>query len=154
MMHVNYEIVTLEEKIIVGKSIITTNENGKALSDIGMMWKDFFGNGVVQNIKNRKDRQIIGLYTDYEGDHTAPYRFMCAAQVTENENSELEEKIIKGGKYARFVVKGEIQKVVGEVWQAVYNSDLQRRFDSDFEVYTNDSEDMNNQTVEVYISVD
>lgn len=36
-----YEIVNLKEKLVVGKSIITTNENGKAMNDIGMMWHDF-----------------------------------------------------------------------------------------------------------------
>ncbi len=148
-----YDIVTLEEMKVVGKSIMTTNENGKAIRDIGTLWGDFLGNGLVFAIKNRTDTRTIGLYTDYEGDHTKPYRFMCATQVTENGNPKLEERIIKAGKYAKFVVNGEIQKVVGEVWQAVYTSDLKRRFDCDFEVYTNDNEDMNHQTVEVYISV-
>jgi len=154
MREMKYDIVTLNEMKVVGQSTVTTNEKGKALTDIGQMWQHFLGKGVLESIKNREDIQTIGLYTDYEGDHTKPYRFMCAARVKENGNPELEERVIEAGKYARFVGKGQIQKIVGEIWQAVYASDLKRKFDCDFELYTNDSQDRNNQTIEVYISVE
>jgi predicted transcriptional regulator YdeE len=149
----NYKIVTLNEKIIVGKSIITTNKNGKSMKDIGSMWQHFIGEGVCDSIKNKITGKGIGLYTDYEGDATMPYRFMCGTEVSKSDNPNLETRIIDGGKYAKFTVKGDIMNAVGKAWQEIWSLDLERKFSSDFELYHNDSEDMNNQTIDIYISI-
>lgn len=149
----NYEIVTLEEKTVVGKSIMTTNENGQSMKDIGEMWQQFIGGGVLSTIQNKTDGKGIGLYTDYEGDVTKPYRFMCCVEVLDSGNPELETRTISGGKYAKFTVKGNVMTAVGEAWEKICNMDLDRKFDCDFELYHYDSEDMDNQTIDIYISL-
>lgn len=149
----NYKIVNLEKKIVVGKSIITTNENGQSIKDIGMMWNQFINEGIFNDIKNKINPKGIGLYTDYEGDHTKPYRFMCCTEVNKSDNSNLESRTIDGGKYAKFTVKGNMVESVGKAWYEIWNMDLDRKFTYDFEVYHNDSEDMDNQTIDIYISI-
>ncbi|MCY6483848.1 GyrI-like domain-containing protein [Clostridium aestuarii] len=149
-----YEVVTLAKKVVVGKSIRTTNENGQSMKDIGAMWEKFIGEGVYDTIKNKVDGKGIGLYTEYEDDVTAPYTFMCCCEVTETTNSDgLDTKIISEGKYAKFTVKGNMVKAVGEAWCKIWDMDLDRKYDSDFELYHNDSEDMNNQTIDIFISL-
>ncbi|CEN75005.1 transcriptional regulator [[Clostridium] sordellii] len=37
----NYEIVNLEEKQVVGLVKETTNNNNKAIKDIGILWEEF-----------------------------------------------------------------------------------------------------------------
>ena len=37
-----YEIVKLEEKIVTGLSIKTTNQEGKSIQEIGMTWQKLF----------------------------------------------------------------------------------------------------------------
>ena len=149
----NYEIVTLQEKTVVGKSIMTTNENGQSMTDIGGMWQQFIGGDVLSTIQNKTDGKGIGLYTDYEGDATKPYRFMCCVEVSQSGNTELETRTISGGKYAKFTVKGNVMTAVGEAWEKIWNMDLDRKFDCDFELYHYDSEDMDNQTIDIYISL-
>lgn len=149
----DYKIVNLDKKIVVGKSIITTNEKGQSMKDIGMMWNQFINEGVYNDVKNKINLKGIGLYTDYEGDHTKPYRFMCCAEVNESDNSNLETRTIDGGKYAKFVVKGDMVESVGKAWQEIWNMDLDRKFSYDFEHYHNDSEDINNQIIDIYISL-
>ncbi|WFD11595.1 GyrI-like domain-containing protein [Tepidibacter hydrothermalis] len=149
-----YEVVTLDKKVVVGKSIRTTNKNGQSMQDIGSMWKKFINEYIYESIKNKVDEKGIGLYTEYEGDATQSYTFMCCCEVTETDNGDgLDIKIINEGKYAKFTVKGNMVKVVGEAWCKIWNMDLDRKYDSDFELYHNDSEDINNQTIDIFISL-
>ncbi|WP_099187307.1 GyrI-like domain-containing protein [Tepidibacter mesophilus] len=149
-----YEIVTLTKKVVVGKSIRTTNKNEQSMKDIGAMWEKFINESIYENIRNKVDGKGIGLYTKYDGDATKPYTFMCCCEVTEPDNSDgLDKKIINEGKYAKFTIKGNMVKEVGEAWYEIWNMDLDRKYDSDFELYHNDSEDMNNQTIDIFISL-
>ena len=76
-----YEIVELEEKMVVGVSIRTSNQNGKAIQDIGLAWQKLFQKGNYDQIPNKVNGKTIGLYTDYEGDYTKPYRFFAGVEV-------------------------------------------------------------------------
>ncbi len=149
----NYEIVTLEEITVVGKSIMTTNENGQAMNDIGAMWQQFIGEGLFERIENQTTGKGIGLYTDYEGDFTKPYRFMCCVAVSKGDQKDFETRTIAGGKYAKFTVIGDAVESVGKAWQVIWAMDLDRKYSYDFELYHNDSEDMNHQTIEIYIGL-
>ncbi|MEW8955830.1 GyrI-like domain-containing protein [Clostridium sp.] len=150
-----YEVVNLEEKTLVGVGVRTTNENMKAMEDIGLVWGKFIGEDIIGNIKNRSNEMAIGLYTEYEGDFTKPYKFYAGVEV--DEAKDLKEglviKNISGGKYAKFTIKGHMQQAVGEAWGKIWGMDLDRKYDCDFEIYHNDSEDMNNQTIDIYISL-
>lgn len=148
-----YEVVKLEEKIVVGKSIKTTNQNGQSIKDIGAMWQEFIGGGCIQKIKNKVDGKGIGLYTEYEGDASSPYTFMCCCEVIDKYEGDLDTKIINEGKYAKFTVKGDVVKAVGDAWACIWEMDLDRKYDSDFELYHNDSEDMNQQTIDIFVSL-
>ena len=80
----NYEIVNLKEKQVVGLVKETTNNNNKSVEDIKRLWEEFFIKGHYENIKNRKDNKSIGLYTDYQGDFTKPYNFFCCCEVNKH----------------------------------------------------------------------
>ncbi len=147
-----HEIVNLEEMKVVGKSIITTNENGKAMTDIGLAWQDFIGNGVYNSIENKLDTKAMGLYYNYEGDMTGGYSFMCCTRVS-SENDNLDNVIIPKSKYAKFTVKGNMVTAVAKAWSEIWKMNLDRIYTYDFEVYHNDSEDMDNQTIDIYIAI-
>ena len=151
-----YEIVELEEKIIVGIKIKTTNKDGKAMQDIGMTWQKLFANGIYEKIPNKVNGKTIGLYTEYEGDYTKPYTFIAGAEVSQEVQigEEIESIIIPKGKYAKFVITGDVQNSVGQAWQEIWNMDLKRKYTCDFEEYQNNSEDMLKQEIHIYIALD
>ncbi|WP_291580267.1 GyrI-like domain-containing protein [Clostridium sp. UBA6640] len=151
----NYEIVNLQEKIVAGIGVETTNKNMKAMTDIGMLWGKFIGEKIIDSIPMRVNEKAIGLYTEYEGDYTKPYKFYSAVEVSSaiEEKDDIATKVIPSGKYVKFTVKGHMQKAVGEAWEEIWNMDLDRKYSCDFEVYHNDSEDINNQTINIYISL-
>ncbi|MCC0646068.1 MULTISPECIES: GyrI-like domain-containing protein [unclassified Clostridioides] len=164
----DYEIVHISEKIVVGVSKETTNNNGQAVKDIGELWKNFMGKGIYNAIKGKKNDKTIGLYTDYQGDFTNPYNFVACCEVNsedgkDNNLSEFNEKdicgefviskVIPGGKYAKFTITGDIQKSVGEFWFEFWKMDFDRTYISDFEEYQNNTYDMNKQEVHIYIGI-
>lgn len=150
-----YEIVELEEKIVEGISIRTTNQNGKSIQDIGALWQEFYAEGEYNKIENKVNNKAIGLYTDYEGDYTKPYNFIACSEV--NKKSENMEnritRIIPKGRYAKFVIIGDVQKSVGEAWGEIWNMNLERKYTWDFEEYQNNTEDMQNQEIHIYIAI-
>ncbi len=151
-----YEIVELEEKIITGIRIKTTNQDGKAMQDIGMTWQKLFTDGIYEKIPNKINGKTIGLYTEYEGDYTKPYTFIAGAEVSREEQSgeKIESTIISKGKYAKFIIIGDVQNSVGQAWQEIWNMNLKRKFTCDFEEYQNNSKDMQKQEIHIYIALD
>lgn len=151
-----YEIVELEEKVVVGIKIKTTNQDGKAMQDIGMTWQKLFENGIYEKIPNKVNGKTIGLYTEYEGDYTKPYTFIAGAEVSQEVQmgKELESIIILKGKYAKFIITGDVQNSVGQAWKEIWNMDLKRKYTCDFEEYQNNSEDMQKQEIHIYIALE
>ena len=151
-----YEIVELEEKVIVGIKIKTTNKDGKAMQDIGMTWQKLFANGIYEKISNKVNSKTMGLYTEYEGDYTKPYTFIAGAEVSKEVQigEELESIIIPKGKYAKFIITGDVQNSVGQAWQEIWGMDLKRKYTCDFEEYQNNSEDMQKQEIHIYIALE
>ncbi len=151
-----YEIVELEEKVVAGIKINTTNEDGKAVQDIGITWQKLFTDGIYEKIQNKVNNKTIGLYTKYEGDYTKPYTFIAGAEVSKEvqRGEELESIIIPKGKYAKFIIIGDVQNSVGQAWQEIWNMDLKRKYTCDFEEYQNNSEDMQKQEIHIYIALE
>ncbi|MGH1456068.1 MAG: GyrI-like domain-containing protein [Alphaproteobacteria bacterium] len=121
---------------VVGISIITRNE--AASEDINALWERFFKESVGQKIDSRVDDVIYTVYSDYEGDHTKPYRFTIGYKVkdeTDLNGSSLHQVKVKAAPYALMSAAGEQPKALIETWTAIWQSDLDRRFETDFEVY-------------------
>lgn len=149
-----YEVVNISEKILIGSGIKTINENMKAIEDIGNAWNHFFINNIFSSIENKIDNKTIGLYTEYEGDYTRPYMFYTCCEVKEvsSKNNNLKKIIIPSGKYTKFLKIGDIKNAVGELWQQIWSTKLDRKYDYDYEVYSS-LENSKDQLIEIYISL-
>jgi len=144
----NYEIVTLEEKIIVGVSAITSNSDPKMGQIIGGLWERLYYGGVNTAIKNKINEYAIGLYSDYTDDK---YCVTAGNEVSEADNQELTVKVIPAGKYAKFSVHGNMEKVVSTAWGEIWQMDLNRSFTGDFEEYLNS--DFDDADIDIYIAL-
>lgn len=147
-MEVYYEIVTLEEKIVVGVSATTSNSDPKMGEIIGGLWEQLYQGGVNAAIKNKINEYAIGLYSDYEDDK---YCVTAGNEVSEADNEELTVKIIPSGKYAKFSVHGNMEKAVAEAWGEIWQMNLHRSFTGDFEEYLNS--DFDNADIDIYIAL-
>ncbi len=144
----NYEIVNLEEKIIVGLCTKTNNDDPKMGEIIGKLWADFYQGGLGAKIKNRVNEYSIGLYSDYTQNG---YTVTVGNEVSMCENNDLTTKIIPAGKYAKFSVEGDMRQAVAQAWGEIWQMDLDRSFTGDFEEYLNS--DFHNAKIDVYIAL-
>ncbi len=143
-----YKVVLLEEKVIVGLSAMTGNTDPDMGTIIGGLWNDFYQGGVNSIIKNKTNKYAIGLYSDYTSDQ---YCVTVGNEVSRAENPDLTMKIIPAGKYAKFSVRGHMEKAVAKSWGEIWQMDLDRRFTGDFEEYRND--DINDCNIDIYIAI-
>ncbi len=149
----NYEVVYLTEKKLVGLNIRTNNNDPNMGNEIGELWKQFFEQGVFAAIKNKVNERSIGLYSNYESDFTGDYDMTVACEVSDNKEipNGTVVKTIPTGKYAKFIVRGDMQKAVYEFWQKLWNMDLERSYTCDFEEYVN--ADAANAEIHIYIAL-
>lgn len=144
----SYEIVNLEEKILVGVSATTGNNDPMMGAIIGGLWGKLYQEGISQEIKNKVNEFAIGLYSDYEEDK---YCVTVGHEVTRYDNPELSKKIIPAGRYAKFSAQGPMQKVVQDAWNEIWNTKLDRSYTGDFEEYLDS--DMENGRINFYIAL-
>jgi predicted transcriptional regulator YdeE len=144
----NYEIVNLEEKTVIGLNKRIDMADPKMSQEIGALWESLFNEDLYKKIENRKNEYSIGLYSNYEGSN-------CDVTVgLEAEIKEYDEfilKLIPKGKYAKFNVKGNMVEVVAKTWEKICNMDLNRTFTGDFEEYLNC--DFENADINIYIAI-
>lgn len=150
----DYEIVDLTKKIVTGLRIRTSNHDANMVKNIGMLWQNFFANGVYQSISNKKNDKSIGLYTNYEKDVDSAYDMMvcCETVGAVNGSNGIETQIIPEGKYAKFVVYGDVQQAVASFWTTLWSMDLDRKYSCDFEEYQSGC-DMAHAEIHIYISL-
>ncbi|SDY74843.1 GyrI-like domain-containing protein [Tindallia californiensis] len=144
----NYEIVTLEEKIVVGVSDIVNCNDPNMEDSIKALWEKLYPGGVNTRIKNKVNDYAIGLYTDYTGEKCC---VTAGNQVSKAENHDLSVKIIPAGSYAKFSVHGHMVKAVQDAWEKIWKMDLDRSFTGDFEEYLNS--DWEEADIDLYVAL-
>ena len=149
-------IQTIQKFSVIGISVRTTNENGQAGQDIPALWSKFMSEGILEKIPNKIDNSIFCIYTEYEKDHTKPYTTIlgCSVLSLENIPNEMVGKTFDEANYAKYIAKGNImQGMVFGVWTKIWNSDLDRTFTADFEVYGEKSQNPENAEVDIFVAV-
>ncbi|HEY5371808.1 MAG TPA: GyrI-like domain-containing protein [Hanamia sp.] len=141
---------------VIGISVRTTNENGQQGKDIPALWNRFLTTGIAEQIPNKIDNAVYCIYTDYEKDHTKPYSTIlgCRVENLNNIPNEMVGKTFDESAYEKFVAKGNIlQGMVFSEWTKIWNSDLDRTFTADFEVYGEKAQYPENAEVDIFIAV-
>lgn len=149
-----YEIVTLNEKKAAGLKIRTNNSSPDMGEKIGGLWEKFFTKGIYAQIPGKINEKTIGLYTNYESNEKGDYDMFvcCEVQKETQQPKDLEITTIEAGKYAKFIVKGNMVTAVHDFWLKLWNMNLDRKYGSDFEEYQPGC-DMDNCEIHMYISL-
>lgn len=145
-----------EALTIVGISLRTTNENQQAMKDIPEFWHKFMEENIQEKLPNIVNPTVYALYTDYISDETEPYTMILGYEVSELDNipEEFTVKVIPTNKYAKFVAKGDLtQDAVYNSWKEIWNTDLDRAYSTDIEVYGEKATDPTNGEAEIYIAL-
>jgi len=150
------EKVTLTPFFVVGISVETSNDPGKAAIDIPALWARFIGENIGAKILNKLRDEVYSIYTDYEGDYTQPYTTVIGYAVPSLE--EIPEGMrgvtIAGGSYQKYVLKGNMQEgLVFNAWLDIWKSGISRAYTTDFEVYGAKAQNPEAAEVDIFIAL-
>ena len=141
----NYEIVELKEKTIVGFTARTSNEDPQMGAIIGDLWKQLYTPENTEKIQNRVNAYAIGLYSDYDKEG---YQVTAGFEVSDAESRNgFAVKTIPAGRYAKFSVHGDMIEAVANSWKEIWETPLDRTFTGDFEEY------LSQEDIDIYIAI-
>ena len=145
-----YETTELKETKVAGFTVRTNNAAPDMGAAIGGSWQRFFKEG-YEALPGKLTGKTLGVYTDYENDEHGDYTFMAACAVVGDVPEGFEVRTLPAGKYAKFVVRGNMMTAVGEFWQELWKMPLERTYLFDFEEYQN--ADPENCEIHIYIGI-
>jgi predicted transcriptional regulator YdeE len=150
------QTVKIEPFKIIGISIRTTNENGQASQEIAKLWQRFMSENVISKIPNKIDNAVYSLYTEYESDHTKPYTTIlgCKVENLDNIPNGMVGKSFDGGTYYKTTAKGDLmQGLVVNQWSKIFEMELDRTYDADFEIFGEKAQNLADAEVEFYVGI-
>lgn len=150
--HADYILTHFAEFNFVGKSIHTSNATAE--TDITALWKQFDKENWLEAVGHKSGDRIIGLYYNYEGDFTKPYSFAIGCRVEDID--EVPEGLIAlkipASNYAEFIARGKMPDCIIDTWVDIWNSDIDRSYTFDLEVYPAEPFDPENASVKIFIA--
>ena len=133
----------------------TTNTGGQAAIDCGNTWQAFTEGSYATRIPGRIGDEIFAVYHDYESDHLHPYAYFIGCKVAEGTEvpEGFDSLLVPAATYTHISAKGKMPECIGNAWKEIWNTDLPRAYQADFEVYGARSVDWNNAEVEIFLSI-
>ncbi len=148
--------MSIQKFNVIGISVRTTNENGQSGQDIPALWNKFMSEGIAKQIPNKASDAIYCIYTDYEKDHTRPYTTIlgCVVETLNVIPEGMVVKTVSGVHYKKFTAKGNLKEgAVFNEWVRIWNSDLDRIYTEDFEIYGAGAQNPEDGEVDIYIAI-
>jgi len=152
----NHQVVQKPAILVVGIDCQTSNAPEAGPQDIPKLWGRFYSEDVLNRIPNKTSNEVIALYCDYEGDYTQPYSVVIGCPVSSIDTipEGMVAKTIPASSYAVFRAIGEHPKALIETWGNIWKeSDLDRTYTGDFELYGDKFVSGSPKELEVFIAI-
>ena len=132
----------------------TTNDNGQSGIDCGNLWQKFERENFAERIPGKLSDEIYAVYFDYEGDYTKPFSYFIGCKVKNDTQTPqgMTNLIIPAGSFTKVIAKGKMPDCVANSWKDIWNSEIERTYKYDFEIYDERSKDWSNAEVEIFVS--
>lgn len=145
----------IESFTVVGMSFRMKND-ADASTKFSAAWQSFMTSGLKAQIPNKVDDVIYALYTNYESDHLGPYDMILGYKVQGNADLPLGSvaHTVPSNSYSIFTAQGDMtQGALYEAWLKVWQSDVPRLYQTDFELHDERTMNPKNGIVDIYVSV-
>jgi predicted transcriptional regulator YdeE len=134
-MPISPTVEYVESFIVVGLQVRTQNsdEFNEKTAKIPNLWQQFYASGLAANTP------IFGVYSNYDSDASGYYT-VTVGVASEHVQAQWSSVKIQAGNYLVFHGIGLMPATVIETWKRIWeffetNTQYQRNFVSDFEVY-------------------
>jgi predicted transcriptional regulator YdeE len=147
-------LTKLDTFLEAGIGIRTTNKEGQSQTDIGELWGKFMVDHLADQIPGKLSDDIYCVYTDYETDYNGAYTVILGCKVSSVAQlpGGFVDALVPGGKFMVFQPEGPLPESVAATWQDIWQSDIERAYTADFDMYYADPE--SRQTpVEIYVGI-
>lgn len=150
-----YEKASFDKLLVVGISVRTKNLNNQAQRDISQLWGRFFINNIADTIPNKISDDIYCIYTDYESDYMGEYTTIlgCLVSSVGTLSEDMIVKEIPKCDYLKFISEGKIPEVVAQTWESIWQSNIERGYITDFDIYGIAAQNPENAIVTTYVSI-
>jgi predicted transcriptional regulator YdeE len=149
-----FERLNLPQFFVAGIAVKTTNKDGQSQKDIGDMWTKFTTENLALQIEGKLSEDIYCVYTDYESDHTGWYTAVLGCRVTDHDiSSSFFTALIPSGNYHIYKPEGKFPESVSNTWRQIWQTDINRKYSTDFDRYKAGSKSFEETEVEVYLAV-
>lgn len=148
--------VQLEPFKVIGISVRTENGHGQAAQDIPKLWEKFMMEGISEKIPNKLDDRVFSIYTNYESDFNGPYDTIlaCAVSSLDDIPEGMVGQSFSSSGYRKKTVHGDLTDgLIYKAWTEIWNMNLKRNYQADFEVYGEKSRNLKDAEVDIYVSV-
>ena len=151
----NMEKVQLEEFAIVGIAVRTTNQHGQSQKDIGELWGRYFKEHIGSRISQKISGDLYCVYMEYETDHTGYYSAVLGHRVIMGSATPdgMVYKVIPESDFLVFNSAGKQPEAIAKTWTHIWQTNYNRRFAADFDLYGPDVQMQDMGTVKTYLSV-
>ena len=116
---------------VIGLSAVVSNDDPDA---IGALWASFRAENIRVRLGPDASEDVFCVYHDYEGGVMDPYRMTIGYRATAAADG-LRRVTIPQQSMAVYDATGPQPQAVIAQWQAIWQSDLARRFVADYDVY-------------------
>lgn len=152
-----YTIVELPERKIIGLSCHVRNNDPECGKQIGELWGQFMQEEVSGSIQEPlfEPYSCFGLYSNYHIEDMEYDTLVGLESTAETAPEGMETLIIPAGKYAQFSVQGDVVQAVVDAWNDIWAMEgftELRAFTVDFEAY-HPSEDMTNTKIDLFVAL-
>lgn len=141
---------------VIGIKIRTTNKDMQVAKDIPAFWQQFMSENIVEKIPNKLDASVYAIYTNYESDYTGAYDMILGCKVSSVEEvpSGMILQEFSADTYAEYISKGKMSdNIVYNTWTEIWNSDIDRSYHADFEIYGEKAQNPEDMEVPIYVSI-
>jgi len=149
------EIIEQPAFYLAGISVRTTNQNGQSQKDIGALWARIMKDNLLQKINDKVSEDTYFVYTDYETDHTGFYIALIGCKINSlaNITEGFTGIIIPAGNYQVYSLSGKFPENVHEAWQEIWDSDVERQYTVDYDLYNANAKSFEDTEVKIYLAV-
>lgn len=148
-------ILQLPSFRIIGIAVRTTNQGGKSQKDISALWQRFMREDIISKIPDKENEEIYCIYTDYENEANGHYTTIIGCKVKSLEKTPefCIGKTIPASTYQQIISKGNLPDAVVDTWKRIWVSGMKRKFQADFDLYGEKSQDPDRAEVETFVSI-
>ena len=148
------------ENVIVNSIIIAgistkIEDPIQANKQIGVLWEQFWKNDLSTKINNRFNNTIYAIYHDYEGNYNQPYTITIGYPINKIEDlqNDLKVVVIPQQNYHVFTTNGTLPESIIKTWKKIWQTNLQRSYTFDFEIYDERAQNPQDAIVDIYVAV-